>query len=95
MCYILAEISASATIKTSRSGSVRVSICIKNFPLYLGRESKDCQALSVQIKPDFSFCKERRKQNMIYLSVSVTHLCFKQVQPKMCHSPKVDDGVDI
>ena len=24
-----------------------------------------------------------------------THLCFKQAQPKMCHSPKVDDGVDI
>ena len=23
------------------------------------------------------------------------HLCFKQVQPKMCQSPKVDDGVDI
>ena len=23
------------------------------------------------------------------------HLCFKQAQPKMCHSPKVDDGVDI
>ena len=22
------------------------------------------------------------------------HLCFKQAQPKMCHSPKVDDGVD-
>ena len=21
------------------------------------------------------------------------HLCFKQAQPKMCHSPKVDDGV--
>ena len=23
------------------------------------------------------------------------HLCFKQAQPKMYHSPKVDDGVDI
>ena len=22
-------------------------------------------------------------------------LCFNQAQPKMCHSPKVDDGVDI
>ena len=22
------------------------------------------------------------------------HLCFKQAQPKMCHSPKVDDGVE-
>ena len=22
------------------------------------------------------------------------HLCFKQAQPKMCHSSKVDDGVD-
>ena len=25
----------------------------------------------------------------------VTHLCFKQAQPKMCHSPKVDDRVNI
>ena len=24
-----------------------------------------------------------------------THLCFRQAQLKMCHSPKVDDGVDI
>ena len=23
------------------------------------------------------------------------HLCFKQAQPKICHSPKVDDGVEI
>ena len=23
------------------------------------------------------------------------HLCFKQAQPKMCHSRKVDDGVEI
>ena len=23
------------------------------------------------------------------------HSCFKQAQPKMCHSPKVEDGVDI
>ena len=23
------------------------------------------------------------------------HLCFKQAQPKMGHSPKVDDGVHI
>ena len=22
------------------------------------------------------------------------HLCFKQAQPKMCHCPKVDDGVE-
>ena len=22
-------------------------------------------------------------------------LCFKQAQPKMCHSPKVDDGVEF
>ena len=25
----------------------------------------------------------------------IHHLCFKQAQPKMCHSPKVDDGVYI
>ena len=24
-----------------------------------------------------------------------THLCFEQAQPKMYHSPKVDDGVDV
>ena len=24
-----------------------------------------------------------------------THLCFKQAQPKMCHSPKVDNGVEV
>ena len=23
------------------------------------------------------------------------HLCFKQAKPKMCHSPKVEDGVEI
>ena len=23
------------------------------------------------------------------------HLCFKHARPKMCHSPKVDDGVEI
>ena len=28
-------------------------------------------------------------------SVINGHLCFKQAQPKMCHSPKVDDRVDI
>ena len=22
------------------------------------------------------------------------HLCFKQAQPKMCHSPKVEDGIE-
>ena len=36
---------------------------------------------------------------LIYLSSDMilldTHLCFKQAQLKMCHSPKVDDGVDI
>ena len=28
-------------------------------------------------------------------SVFTLHLCFKQAQPKMCQSPKVDDGVDF
>ena len=31
---------------------------------------------------------------VVVIAVAV-HLCFKQAQPKMCHSPKVDDGVDI
>ena len=30
-----------------------------------------------------------------WLFMCTTHLCFKQAQPKMCHSPKVDDEVDI
>ena len=25
----------------------------------------------------------------------IVHLCFEQAQPKMYHSPKVDDGVDV
>ena len=25
----------------------------------------------------------------------MVHLCFKQAQPKMCHSPKVAGGVDF
>ena len=33
---------------------------------------------------------------IIIINVTITiHLCFKQAQPKICHSPKVDDGVDI
>ena len=30
-----------------------------------------------------------------HLNNHCIHLCFKQAQPKMSHSPKVDDGVDI
>ena len=30
-----------------------------------------------------------------YAKHFIQHLCFMQAQPKMCHSPKVDDGVDI
>ena len=25
-------------------------------------------------------------------ALQTAHLCFKQSRPKMCHSPKVDDG---
>ena len=32
--------------------------------------------------------------SLIY-GIGTTHLCFKQAQLKMCHSPKVDDGVEI
>ena len=31
----------------------------------------------------------------VSIQLHAAHLCFKQAQPKMCHSPKVDDGVDI
>ena len=34
-------------------------------------------------------------QSFHLMTTSASHLCFKQAQPKMCHSPKVDDGVDI
>ena len=30
---------------------------------------------------------------LIELQYAVLHLCFKHAQPKMCHSPKVEDGV--
>ena len=30
----------------------------------------------------------------VVMQYNVVHLCFKQAQPKMCHSPKVDDGVE-
>ena len=30
-----------------------------------------------------------------YIYLDGRHLCFKQAQPKMCHSPKVDDGVEF
>ena len=33
--------------------------------------------------------------NSIHEDTVSGHLCFTQAQPKMCHSPKVDDGVDI
>ena len=29
------------------------------------------------------------------IDFNTTHLCFKQAQPKMCHSPKAGDGVDF
>ena len=32
---------------------------------------------------------------VIYDMIVILHLCFKQAQPKMCHSPKVDDGVEF
>ena len=32
---------------------------------------------------------------LVSIGTVKSHLCFKQAQPKMCHSPKVDDGVDI
>ena len=31
----------------------------------------------------------------VHLVVSLYHLCFEQAQPKMYHSPKVDDEVDV
>ena len=39
---------------------------------------------------DITQFTELIKYNCVFI-----HLCFKQAQPKMCHSPKVDDGVDI
>ena len=38
---------------------------------------------------------ETEKAHLLRFNHLATHLCFKQAQPKICHSPKVDDGVDI
>ena len=35
------------------------------------------------------------KTNLVSSPPLAMHLCFKQAQAKMCHSPKVSDGVDI
>ena len=39
--------------------------------------------------------KSNKLMNLATIVAVSAHLCFKQAQPKMCHSPKVDDGVDI
>ena len=36
-----------------------------------------------------------KKNDGLHSQPICIHLCFKQAQPKMCHSPKVDEGVDI
>ena len=35
------------------------------------------------------------KTSVTFICLEVPHLCFKQAQPKMCHSPKVDDRVEF
>ena len=40
-------------------------------------------------KADYNKDKEKKERKSI-----LAHLCFKQAQLKMCHSPKVDDGLD-
>ena len=42
------------------------------------------------LSPYVAYCGLKRLK-MTY----AVHLCFKQAQPKMCHSPKVDDRVEI
>ena len=41
------------------------------------------------------FLRKLAQRAGIFAAKRAIHLCFKQAQPKMCHSPKVDDGVDI
>ena len=50
--------------------------------LLVGRE------VNILLGPNIAFIIEGRVLTII------GHLCFKQAQPKMCHSPKVDEGVD-
>jgi hypothetical protein len=38
---------------------------------------------------------EFENQSFNLMTTSAGHLCFKQAQPKMCHSPKVDDRVEL
>ena len=40
-------------------------------------------------------CQCHHHDNQLHHHLYHTHLCFKQAQPKMCHSPKFDDGDDI
>ena len=45
-------------------------------------------------KIDLPVITKLKPNNFVMPTLStLPHLCFKQVQPKMCHSPKVDDGV--
>ena len=39
--------------------------------------------------------KKKVEPKVVTLKENGEHLCFKQAQPEMCHSPKVDDEVDI
>ena len=40
---------------------------------------------------------EQNKQEIknYIIEAKQEHLCFKQAQPKVCHSPKVDDAVEM
>ena len=38
-------------------------------------------------------CYVKSHANRLFSISVLGHLCFKQAQPKMCHSPKVDDKV--
>ena len=42
--------------------------------------------LAISTSAGFAACQTRD---------DAAHLCFEQAQPKMYHSPKVDDGVDV
>ena len=42
---------------------------------------------NIKVRPELFFSSS--------LNNIALHLCFEQAQPKMYHSPKVDEGVDV
>ena len=50
--------------------------------------------MSSDKKPKEKSCRKAKAIQKVRV-VNRQHLCFKHAQLKMCHSPKVEDGVEI